>query len=112
MKFDGLCSLPAFGISSALSCHSVRARGFRMSHGWRRFGMALLVERDTTRLVWEFTADGVELEPLHVRRHYLSNHRVEMNRHQPSCLPGRIGYLMIPVHSKVRGQVAVTHSGR
>ena len=41
-----------------------------------------------------------------------SNHRVEVNRHQPRCLPGRLGYLMIPVHSRVRGQVAVTHSGR
>ena len=41
-----------------------------------------------------------------------SNHRVEMNRHQLSCLPGRLGYLMILMHTKVLGQVAVTHSGR
>ena len=104
MKFDGLCRLPAFGISSALSCRSVRARAIAWYHGWRRLGAARLVDRGTTRLIREFiTGDrgttrlldefitgGVELQPLHVGRHELSNHRVEVNRHQPSCLPGRL----------------------
>ena len=112
MKSDGLCHLPALGISSALSCLAVRARAIRMSHGWRRLGTARLVDHDTTPLVREIASGGVELEPLHVGRHYLSNHRVEMNRHRLSCLPGRLGYLMVPMHSNVRGQVAVTHSGR
>ena len=40
------------------------------------------------------------------------NHRVEMNRHQPSCLPGRLDSLIAKFHSQVQGQVAVTHSGR
>ena len=70
MKFDALCGLPAFGISSGLSCRSVRARAIRMSHGWRRFATTRLVDRGTTRLCCEFTTGGVELEPLHVRRHY------------------------------------------
>ena len=112
MKLDALCSLPALGLSSAWSCRSVRARAIRRSHGWRSLGTARLVERGITRLIQEFTAGGVELEPLHVRRHRLSNHRVEMNRHQPSCLPDRPGDLMAPLHFNVHGQVAVTHSGR
>ena len=112
MTFDALRNLPALGISSGLSCPSVRARAILLSHGWRRFGTARLVDHATTPLVREFAAGGVELEPRHVRRHYLSNHRVELNRHQPSCLPGRPGDLMASVHSRVHGQVAVTHSGR
>ena len=112
MKFDGLCSLPTLGISSALSCRTVRARTIRKSHGCRRFGTARLVDRGTRRLVCEFTPGGVELESLRVRRHLLSNHRVEVNRHQPSCLPSRSGQLIAPVHSDVPGQVAVTHPGR
>ena len=111
MKFDARCNLPALGIGSALSCRSVRARAIRRSHGWRRFRTGLLVDGGITRLIREFTAGGVELEPLHVRRHYLSNQRVEMNRHQPSCLPGHPGDLMASVHSRVHGQVAVTHPG-
>ena len=112
MKFDARCNLPALGVSSALTCRSVHARAIRLSHGWRRLGTARLVDRGITRLIREFTAGGVELEPLHVRRHYLSNQRVEMNRHQPSCLPDRPGDLMAPLHFNVHGQVAVTHSGR
>ena len=40
------------------------------------------------------------------------NHRVEVNRHQPPCLPDRPGDLMAPLHFNVPGQVAVTHPGR
>ena len=40
------------------------------------------------------------------------NHRVEMNRHQPPCLPSRPDSLSAIAHSDVHGQVAVTHSGR
>ena len=40
------------------------------------------------------------------------NHRVEMNRHQLSCLPSRLDFMIASVHSEGRGQVAVTHSGR
>ena len=40
------------------------------------------------------------------------NHRVEVNRHQPLCLPTRSGHLMARLHSNVHGQVAVTHPGR
>ena len=112
MNVDVPSSLPALGISRALSCCSVRARTIRLSHGWRRFGTALLADGGITRLIREFTAGGVELEPLHVRRHYLSNHRVEMNRHQPSCLPGRFDSIIASLHSNLLGQVAVTHSGR
>ena len=112
MKFEGLCRLPAFGISSALSCRSVRAWAIRLSHGWRRLVTGRSVERGTARLVDEFATGGVALESLRVRRHESSNHRVEMNRHQPSCLPHRLGYLMTPMHSNVHGQVAVTHPGR
>ena len=112
MKFDGLCRLPAFGINSALSCRSVRARAIARSHGWRRLVTGRLVDRGTRRLSCEFATGGVELEPLHVRRHYLSNHRVEVNRHQPPRLAGRPGDLMAWLHSNLLGQVAVTHSGR
>ena len=40
------------------------------------------------------------------------NHRVEVNRHQPPCLPGRFDFMITAVHSNVHGQVAVTHPGR
>ena len=40
------------------------------------------------------------------------NQRVEMNRHQPPCLPSRSDFMIATLHSHVRGQVAVTHSGR
>ena len=40
------------------------------------------------------------------------NHRVEMNRHQPPCLPGLLDSLIAAVHSNLLGQVAVTHPGR
>ena len=35
-----------------------------------------------------------------------------MNRHQPSCLPGRFDSMIATVHSNLHGQVAVTHPGR
>ena len=38
--------------------------------------------------------------------------RVEMNRHQPPCLPGRLDSMIATVHSVVRGQEAVIHPGR
>ena len=82
MTFDALRNLPALGISSALSCRSVHARVIRLSHGWRRFGTSLLVDRGTTPLVHEFTTGGVMPESLRVGRHESSNHRVEMNRHR------------------------------
>ena len=40
------------------------------------------------------------------------NQRVEMNRHQPPCLPGRFDSMIAVVHFNVHGQVAVTHPGR
>ena len=40
------------------------------------------------------------------------NHRVEVNRHQPSCLPGRLDSMIASFHSNLHGQVAVTHPGR
>ena len=41
-----------------------------------------------------------------------SNQRVEMNRHQPSCLSGLFDSMTVTLHSNVLGQVAVTHPGR
>ena len=40
------------------------------------------------------------------------NHRVEVNRHQPPCLPGRFDFMIVALHSNLFGQVAVTHPGR
>ena len=34
-----------------------------------------------------------------------------MNRHPPSCLPGRFDFMISSLHSNVFGQVAVTHPG-
>ena len=112
MKFDALYHWPVLGISSALSCSSVRARAICTLHGWRRIVKGRLVDRGTTPLIREIATGGVELEPRHVRRHRLSNHRVEVNRHQPSCLPSRFDFMIAGVHSNVHGQVAVTHPGR
>ena len=41
-----------------------------------------------------------------------SNQRVEMNRHQPSCLPDRFDSMIVTLHSNLLGQVAVTHPCR
>ena len=40
------------------------------------------------------------------------NHRVEVNRHQPPCLPSRFDFMSATVHANLLGQVAVTHPGR
>ena len=40
------------------------------------------------------------------------NQRVEMNRHQPPCLPGRFVFMITTLHFDVLGQVAVTHPCR
>ena len=42
----------------------------------------------------------------------MANQRVEMNRHQPPCLPDGFDFMIATVHSNVHGQVAVTHPGR
>ena len=112
MKSDGLCHLPALGIRPALSCRSGRARAISMSHGWRRLVTGRSEDRGSTRLVDEFANGGVALESLHVWRHELSNHRVEVNRHQPPCLPGRFDSMIATAHSNLDCQVAVTHPGR
>ena len=112
MKFDAPCSLPAHGISRALSCRSIRARAIARSHGWRRLVTGRSVDRCATRSAGEFTLGGVVLESLRVGRHESSNHRVEVNRHQPPCLPNRFDSVIATVQSHVDGQVAVTHPGR
>ena len=43
---------------------------------------------------------------------FAPNHRVEVNRHQPPCLPGRCDFMIASLHSNLHGQVAVTHPGR
>ena len=111
MKSDGLCHLPALGISSALSCRGVHARAVRRSHGWRRFGSARLVDRGTTPLLREFATDGVELEPLHVRRHYLSNHRVERTAASYRVCEA-VGFSFASVSDGSPWSAAVSHSGR
>ena len=111
MKSDASRDLVAPGIEARFGCRGVRARAIARSHGWRRWVTGRSVERGTTRLVREVTTGGVELEPLHVGWHESSNHRVEVNRHQPPCLPDRPG-LIAPLHFNVHGQVAVTHPGR
>ena len=40
------------------------------------------------------------------------NQRVEVNRHQTPCLPGRFDFMIAIVYSNLVGQVAVTHPWR
>ena len=112
MKFDALCNLSALRISPELSCSGVCVRAIPRLHGWRRLVTGRSEDRGSTRLVDKFAPGGVALESLHVWRHELSNHRVEVNRHQPPCLPGRLDFMIVTLHSNTPGQVAVTHPGR
>ena len=111
MKIDALRNLPALGISSALSCRDVCVRAIPTSHGWRGLETARLVDRDTKPLVHEITTGGVELEPLHVRRHYLSNHRVERTAASYGA-SDHVGFRFGSVSDRSLWSAAVTHSGR
>ena len=104
--------LVALGIAARFGCRGVRASAIGRSHGWRRLVTGRSVDRGTARSAGEFATGGVALESLHVGRHESSNHRVEVNRHQPPCLPSRFDFTIGTFHFHVHGQVAVTHPGR
>ena len=112
LKSDATRSCVALGIPARFGCRGVRASAIGRSHGWRRSGTDRSVERGTTRSAGGFATGGVALESLHVGRHVSSNHRVEVNRHQPSCLLSRPDSMIVTSDSNVPGQVAVTHPGR
>ena len=112
LKSDASRNLMALGIRAHFGCRGVRASAIGRSYGWRRLVTGRSVDRGTARSAGEFATGGVALESLHVGRHESSNHRVEVNRHQPPCLPGRLDFMSVTVHSSAYRQVAVTHPGR
>ena len=85
----------------------------------RRLSVVRLARMSPTRSVERGTARLAGTLPWSARRasHYAlgtgrPNHWVEVNRHQPPCLPGRLDSLIATLHSHVHGQMAVTHPGR
>ena len=112
LKSDAARNLVALGIAARFGCRGLRARTIGKSHGWRRLVTGRSVDRGTTRSAGEFTIGGAVLESPRVERHESSNHRVEVNRHQSSCLPSRFDFMIATAHSNLLGQEAVTHPGR